>query len=117
MPLNNPAMVVAANALRAAITHAQLHSGDPGGSGTSNVTTAARQAITWGAATSDGDFALASPLNFTGVAANGGATYVSLWSALTGGTWYGNFPLTGDATANSSGEYTVTTLSLNGSAS
>ena len=52
VPLNNPAMVIAANALRAAMTHMQLHSGDPGASGTSNVTTAARQAVTWSAATS-----------------------------------------------------------------
>src|SRR5690349_740658 len=117
MALNNAAMVVAANALRSAITHMQLHSGDPGASGTSNATSAARQAITWSAATADGDFGLASAINFTGVAASGAATYVSLWSASTGGTWYGNFPLTGDATANAAGEYTVTALNLNGSAS
>jgi hypothetical protein len=115
MPLNNPAMVVAADALRSAITHAQLHSGDPGGAGTSNVTTAARQAVAWSAAANDGDFGLSSALNFTGVAANGAATYVSLWSASTSGTWYGNFPLSGDATANAAGEYSVTALNLNGS--
>jgi len=116
MALNNPAMVVAANALRSAITHMQLHSGDPGAAGTSNVTSAARQAITWSAATNDGDFGLASSVAFTGVAANGAATYVSLWSASTGGTWYGNFQLSGDQTANAAGEYTVTALNLNGSA-
>jgi hypothetical protein len=110
-------MIVAANALRSAITHIQLHSGDPGASGTSNVTTAARQPVTWSAATADGDFGLASALNFTGVAASGATTYVSAWSALTAGTWYGNFALTGDATANAAGEYTVTALNLNGSAS
>jgi hypothetical protein len=41
---------------------------------------------------------------------------VSLWSAITAGTWYGNFALTGDQTANAAGEYTVTALNLNGSA-
>lgn len=118
MALNNTAMVVAANALRSAMTHMQLHSGDPGASGTSNVTSAARQPITWSAATSDGDFGLASTVNFTGVAANGATQYVSLWSQLAaGGTWYGNFQLTGDQTANAAGEYSVTTLNLNGSAS
>lgn len=116
MPLNNPAMVLAANALRSAITHMQLHSGDPGAAGTSNTTTAARQPVTWSAAAADGDFGLSAAVNFTGVAANGATTYVSLWSALTAGTWYGNFALTGDATANSAGEYTVTALTLNGSA-
>lgn len=115
MPLNNPAMVIAANALRSAITHVQLHSGDPGVAGTSAVTTAARQPVTWSAATADGDFGLSSALNFTGVAANGAATWVSAWSAITTGTWYGNFALTGDATANSAGEYTLTALNLNGS--
>lgn len=117
MALNNPAMILAANALRTAMTHMQLHSADPGVAGTSNVTTAARQAITWSSASSDGDFGLSGAINFTGVAASGAATYVSLWSALTSGTWYGNFALTGDATANADGEYTVTALNLNGSAS
>jgi len=41
---------------------------------------------------------------------------VSLWSAITGGTHYGNFQLTGAAAANSAGQYTVTLLNLNGSA-
>jgi hypothetical protein len=117
MALNNPAMVLAANALRGAMTYMQLHSADPGVSGTSNVTSAARQAITWSAASADGDFGLSAAVNFTGVAASGAATYVSLWSAVTSGTWYGNFALTGDATANAAGEYTVTSLNLNGSAS
>jgi hypothetical protein len=108
---------VAANALRSAIVGAKLHTGDPGGSGTSNETSAARQAITWSAATADGDFGLSAALNFTGVAASGAVQYLSLWStSTTGGTHYGNFALTGDQTANAAGEYTVTALNLNGSA-
>jgi len=115
MPLNNPAMIVAANALRGAITHAQLHSGDPGVSGVSNVI-GTRQAITWAAATSDGDFNLSSTLNWTGLTASQTATWISVWSASTSGTWYGNFQLTGDTAANASGEFSVVSLSLNGSA-
>jgi hypothetical protein len=117
MALSDAAMIVAANALRTAITHAQLHSAAPGGSGTSNVTSAARQAVTWAAATADGDFALSSAVNFTGVAASGAVQYVSLWSASTSGTFYGSYALTGDQTANAAGEYTVTALTVNGSAS
>lgn len=117
MALSDAAMIVAANALRSAITHAQLHSGAPGGAGTSNVTSASRQAITWAAATSDGDFGLSSALNFTGVAASGAVQYVTLWSASTAGTFYGSYALTGDQTANAAGEYTVTAINLNGSAS
>lgn len=117
MALNNAAMVVAANALRTAITHLQLHSGDPGGSGTSNVTSAARQAVSWSAATNDGDFGLSAVVNFTGVAANGATTYVTCWSASTNGTWYGTYALGGDQTANGQGEYSITALNINGSAS
>lgn len=116
MPLNNAAMIVAANALRSAITHMQSHNGDPGVAGTSNLTTAARQAITWGSATNDGDFDLSSPITFSGITPNGAVTYVSLWGALNGGTWYGNFALAGDLTANSSGLFSVYSLPQNGSA-
>lgn len=116
MPLFDTAMVVAANAQRAVMTHMQLHSGDPGSAGTANVTTAARQPVTWSAATADGDYGLAASVSFTGVAASGATTWVSLWSQLAaGGTCYGKFQLTGDQTANAAGEYTVTALNLNGS--
>jgi hypothetical protein len=117
MALTDAAMVVAANALRSAITHAQLHSGDPGGSGTSNTTTADREAISWSSATSDGDFGLASALNFTGVESSGDVTHITLWTASTDGTHMGTFALSGDPAANAAGEYTVTALNFNGSAS
>lgn len=117
MALSNAAMVVAANALRSAMTHAQLHSGAAGAAGTTNVTSAGRQAVTWSAATADGDFGLSSSLAFTGGAASGAVAEVSLWSASSGGTFYGNFAVTGDTTFNAAGEYTVTALNLNGSAS
>lgn len=114
--LNNAAMVIAANALRSAAVKMHLHSADPGGSGTSNLTAAASQAVTWAAASGSGNFGLASTVAFTGVTANGACQWVSLWD--TGETtWYGNFQLTGDQTANSSGQYNVTTLDLSGSAS
>lgn len=109
-------MVVGANAIRAAVTHAQLHSGAPGGSGTSNVTSAGRQAVTWAAATGNGDFALASPVTFTGVAASGAVTYVTLWTALTGGTLMGSFALAGDQAANAAGTYRLDALVLDGTA-
>jgi hypothetical protein len=115
MALSDAAMVVAANALRGAITHAQLHSGAPGAAGTSNVCSGSRQAVTWAAATSDGDFALSSALNFTGIAGSGAVQYVSFWSASTAGTFYGSYALSGDSAANAAGEYTVTAITLNGS--
>lgn len=117
MALSNAAMTVAANALRSAMTHAQLHTGDPGAAGTSNVTSAARQAVTWSAATGNGDFDLAGPVAFTGGAASGACTHVSLWSASSAGTFYGSFPLTGDQAFNAAGEYTLTDVTFDGSAS
>lgn len=117
MPWNNAMMVIAANAQRSAATHCQIHSGDPGAAGTSNNHGVARQAITWTAATSDGDYGLSSALNFTGLTAGATCTWISVWSASSSGTWYGNFQLTGDTTANASGEFTVSALNLNGSAS
>jgi hypothetical protein len=117
MPLNNPAMIIAANALRSAIIAAQIHSGDPGAAGTSNNLGVARQSITWTSATADGDFGLSSSLNFTGLTPGATCSWISVWSATSAGTWYGNFQLTGDTVANASGEFSVTALNLNGSAS
>lgn len=114
--LNNPAMVIGANAIRAAATKMRLHAGDPGAAGTSNPTTSTVQPATWGAATGAGTFALSGTVSFTGVAANGATQWVSLWDTANT-TWYGNFQLTGDQTANAAGEYNVTGLTITGSAS
>lgn len=116
MPLTNAAMVIGANAIRAAATHAQLHSADPGVNGTANVTTAGRQAVTWTAASGAGDFDVDGTLSFTGGAAGGAVTHVTLWSASSGGTHLGTFAVTGDATFNAAGEYTITEGTLDGSA-
>ena len=115
MALNDAALNVAAGAIRTAITHLSLHSSAPNSSG-SNETSAARVAAGWGAVSGSGDF-VATGKAFTGVAANGAVTHVGFWSASSGGTFYGYFALTGDATANSAGEYTVSTVAVDGSAS
>ena len=115
MALNDAALVVAANAVDTAITHMQLHSGAPGASGTSNVTSAARVAVN-GTVDGDGDITW-SNIAFTGVAASGAVQYVSYWSASSGGTFYGSSALTGDTTANAAGEYTVTSVTETSTAS
>lgn len=118
MALADAAMILAANGLRAGITHMQIHAGDPGAAGTANVAPGpARQPISWGAASADGDFNLAATVAFTGGTAGAAASWISLWSALTGGTFLGRFALTGDTTFNSNGEFSVTALPINGSAS
>lgn len=112
MPMSTAYLNAIAGTGRTSITHIQLHSADPGASGTTAATTAARQAVTW-AAVASGNFAMSGSLNFTGGAANGAVTHISYWSASTGGTYYGSAALTGDTTFNSAGEYTLTAAQIN----
>lgn len=114
MALLDAALNVMADAFAAAATHLSLHSADPGGTG-ANETTAARQLAGWGSAAT-GDVT-ASNIAFTGGAASGAVTHVGYWSASTGGTFYGSRALTGDAAFNAAGEYTVTSVTENGSSS
>jgi len=118
MPFSNAAMVVGANALRSALTGMQLHTGNPGAGGAANKSSAAMKTPVWTVVTGDGDFDLAAPVAFTGAAAGGPITWVSLWSNISGsGIWYGNFPLSGDLSADSSGNFSVQSLPVNGTAS
>lgn len=82
MTLNNAAMTLAANTLSTNLAYGQLHSAAAGSGGTSNVTSAARQPISWAAATGAGSFSLASQINFTGGAANGAVYSMTFWTAL-----------------------------------
>jgi len=114
MALNDTILNIGATAMQAAMTHAQIHTAAPDASG-SNAATTARLPITWLTA-SGGDMAFTADLNFTGGAASGPATYLGFWSALTGGTFYGAYALTGDQTFNAAGEYTVTAGTIPGTA-
>ena len=114
MPINDALLNVGAGAMRTAASHLSIHTALPNASG-SNESTAARKPANWGAVSGSGDFT-ATNIAFTGGAASGPATHVGLWSAVTGGTFYGYFPLVGDQTFNAAGEYTVTSVSLDGSA-
>ena len=119
MPLNDTALDVMGNALRAAATHISLHSAAPDASG-SNQTSAARVAAAWPAAATGGDLVVTNK-TFTGGAASGAVTHVGLWSAATAGTFYGSFAIptggTNDLTFNASGEYTLTNFTITGTAS
>lgn len=113
MPLNDAALVLAANAIQAAITHLSLHSADPGAGGANEVGTRVAAA---GAVDADGDITW-SNVAFTGLTANQPVSHVGYWSASTGGTFYGSRALTGDTTASSSGGYTITSLAENSTVS
>lgn len=116
MPLNSTAMLAGAGTIKGLLAYAQLHSAAAGGSYTSNVTSAARQAVTWTTSTGLGSFGLLSQVSFTGGGATNPVYSVTLWSAITAGTCYGEFLLSGDATFNSSGEYALTALDFTGNA-
>ena len=114
MALSDAALVVGANAIDGVITHFQLHSGARGAAGTTNVV-GSRVAVN-GTVDGDGDITWSNTA-FTGLTANQAVAEVSYWSASSGGTYYGGATLTGDATANSAGEYTVTTVTETSTAS
>jgi hypothetical protein len=115
---NNAAMTVAAAALKGVLLGAQLHSAAAGSSGTSNLCSSGRIPVTWGSTTGNGDFGLATQLDFV-AGSSGGAVYsITLWgNATSGGTFYGEFVTTGDATFNAAGEYSVTSINHDGTAS
>ncbi len=84
-----------------------LHSGDPGGAGTSNEVSGggyARQSCTFAAA-ANGARALTANVDFT-TPANQSITVLGFWA---GSTFRGSKALTGDLLANSAGQYRVTT--------
>lgn len=105
--LNDAALVLAANAVDGAITHFQLHSSNVGGAWGSGAV-GARVAVN-GTVDADGDITWTNTA-FTGLSANQAVGGVSYWTASSGGTNYGGSATTGDATANSAGEYTLTTV-------
>lgn len=107
MSLNDASIVIAANAVDTAITHMSLHT-TGAVSSSANESTAARVAVN-GTVDGDGDITW-SNVAFTGGAASGPVVRVGYWSASTSGTYYGGCLLTGDATFNAAGEYTVTSV-------
>lgn len=114
MALSDAALTTGATAIKNAITHFQLHSASPGGAGTT-AAVGSRVANT-GSVDSDGDITW-SAIAFTGLTANQTVTHVSYWTASSGGTFYGSASLTGDGSANSAGEYTVTSITETSTAS
>jgi hypothetical protein len=114
MALNDTILNIGAAAMQAAMTHMAIHTAQPDAAG-SNQSSAGRQAITWVTA-ANGDMVATVDLAFTGGASSGPATHAGFWSASTSGTFYGWYALTGDQTFNAAGEYTVTGISIPGTA-
>lgn len=119
MAINDALLNIGVAAMQSAATHLSLHSAQPSAAG-SNETTAARVAAGW-PAPSNGDFGALTNKNFTGGAGNGPVTHVGFWSAPIGGTFYGWLAIptggTNDLQFNAAGEYTITSLTIPGTAS
>jgi len=91
--------------------YAQLHTGDPGASGTANVSsTKSRQVMGFGAA-SAGAMALSTQPSWTSWAGTNGETVTdaSCWSASTSGTFYFSTQFTASKTVNTGDTLTVST--------
>lgn len=112
--LNDACLTVGATAMKNAITHMQLHSTNVGGSWGTNAV-GSRVAVS-GSVDADGDITWTS-VAFTGLTASQAVGGVSYWTASSGGTNYGGSAVTGDATANSAGEYTLSTVTETGTSS
>lgn len=113
MSFSSAAMNTATNAVTAAYPWISLHSANPGTTGTSE-TTAARKNPTW--PTASAGVSTVTAQAFTGGTASGPCTYAGLWSAASGGTFGGSWPLSGSQTFDASGNYTLDSLTVNGTA-
>jgi len=114
MPMNDALLNIGVTAMQAAALYIAIHTALPDATG-SNQATSARVACSWPAA-ANGDFGTLANKAFTGGAANGPAQYVGFWSASTAGTFYGWLQLVGDQVFNAAGQYTITSLSIPGTA-
>lgn len=109
MALNASEINVGTAAVAADIDHLSLHSAQPDGTG-SNETSASRQTVT---PSSSGGVITIGSTAFTGGAASGACTHVGFWH---GSTFRGYLALTGDQTFNAAGAYTVSSVTITGSA-
>lgn len=98
------------DALGAVAVYASLHTADPGTSGTSEVAGGspayARKAITWNAAASGNLDNNANPT--FDVPAGTTITHFGLWSASSGGTYYGGGSLSASESFTGQGTYNLT---------
>jgi hypothetical protein len=101
------------NYTASAAMYAQLHTGDPGSAGTSNVATnSTRQAITFGSAASAGSIANTAAIVWTAVGTAETYTWISLWTASSGGTFLGRDDLSASAAVTAPDSFTIPIGSL-----
>lgn len=92
----------------------QLHTGDPGASGTANVSsTTTREAVNFNAA-SAGSQTITGTTQWTSWAGSNGevVSHISTWGSSTLGTFYYSAALTTPKTVNTGDTLTLTTLTV-----
>lgn len=91
----------------------QLHTADPGASGTTAVSvgSATRNAVVWNAA-SGGSMTLSTLSAWTNGGTSETLTHISIWSASSAGTFYWSGALTASQAWVSTNTFTLTTLTL-----
>jgi hypothetical protein len=89
----------------------QLHTGDPGASGTANVANASTRVAINFAAASSGSAAITGTTQFTGTATET-ISHISAWGASTSGTFYWSAALTVSKSINSGDTLTLSTCTV-----
>lgn len=96
------------NYTASAAVYAQLHTGDPGAAGTSNVATETdRVQATFGSAAASGAISNTAAITWEDVAATETITHISLWSASSGGTFLGSDDLASSKALTAGDTFTV----------
>jgi hypothetical protein len=98
-----------------AATYLQIHTGDPGAAGTSNVSvgSATRNSFTFAASSSGSALALSSaPAAYTNGGTSETLTHVSVWTAASGGTFLFSVALTASKAWASGDSYNQNTLGV-----
>lgn len=93
----------------------QLHTGDPGASGTANVSSVTtRPALNFAAASGGSQAANGTLPSWASWAGTNGevVTHVSVWSASSAGTFYYSIALTASKTVNTGDTLSIATLSV-----
>jgi hypothetical protein len=98
-----------------AATYAQIHTGDPGAAGTSNVSvgSSTRNSFTFAASSSGSSLALSSaPSAYTNGGTSETLTHISVWTASSGGTFLFSVALTVSKAWASGDQFTLNTLGV-----
>lgn len=111
MPLNQAGITAILDDGNEAALYVAIGSGTTGADQTSNERHQLTSSVAAGVITATG-----VPYAFTGTA-GAGATHALLFSAASGGTFYGAEALTGDQAFNAAGAYNLTALTITGSSS